>query len=101
MERQSRGTDKQNIEGMHHALEQRSLGRLTPREKEMLSLRCIYGKSVKEIASEMGCSPNTIKAFMTQVFRKSGAESSAEICTIVGYQLGLSDRVEAMRPYDV
>ena len=52
--------------------------RLTPREKETVDL-LIQDLSAKQIASRMGISPNTAKAFLRSVMIKVGAENRTGI----------------------
>lgn len=51
---------------------------LTPRQTEVLDL-VTAGKSNKEIASELGTAVNTVELHMTNLLRRSGVQSRAEL----------------------
>jgi DNA-binding NarL/FixJ family response regulator len=57
----------------HHEVLERlaQLWRLTPRQREVLE-ELAQGLSNKEIALELGCSPNTIEVHVGDLLRKSG-----------------------------
>jgi DNA-binding NarL/FixJ family response regulator len=58
------------------------LGRLTPRQQEVLELMA-QGKSNRDIAQEMGRSEHTVKAHLAVIFRALGVSNRVE-ATLVG-----------------
>jgi DNA-binding NarL/FixJ family response regulator len=62
---------------------------LSPRQTEVLG-QIVSGKSMKEIAFEMGLSVKTLEKHRTQLMGKLGAKSSAEL-TMIAIRLGLVD----------
>jgi RNA polymerase sigma factor (sigma-70 family) len=61
---------------------------LTPREREVLPL-VISGLLNKQIAAEIGTSEGTVKVHRSQLMRKMGAESLAELVRM-GEKMGIS-----------
>jgi len=53
----------------------------TPKEAEVVGL-VAQGLTNKEIAKEMGVSPETVRTHMTEAFGKSGAKNRAELVTL-------------------
>jgi FixJ family two-component response regulator len=66
---------------------------LTPREREVLPL-VISGLLNKQIAAEIGTSEATVKVHRSQLMRKMGAESVADLVRM-GERLGISSRKPA------
>ena len=62
---------------------------LTPREMETLSLT-VGGASTKEVASLMGCSPNTVQAYWFRIFGKTGVRSQAFVLALLIRELEIS-----------
>jgi RNA polymerase sigma factor (sigma-70 family) len=60
------------------AILQQRLESLTPREREVLPL-VVSGLLNKQIAGEIGTSENTVKVHRSQLMRKMGADSLAEL----------------------
>jgi RNA polymerase sigma factor (sigma-70 family) len=61
---------------------------LTPREREVLPL-VISGRLNKQIAAEIGASETTVKVHRSQLMKKMGADSLADLVRM-GEKLGLS-----------
>ncbi len=62
---------------------------LTPRQQEVLS-QIVRGKSLKEMAFDLGLSVKTLEKHRTQLMARLGARSPAEL-TMVAIRLGLVD----------
>lgn len=56
----------------------RRLGRLTPREREVMEL-VVIGRANKQVAAELGCSCKTVEVHRSRVMEKMGAGSIAEL----------------------
>jgi len=69
------------------AILRESLESLTPREREVLPL-VVSGLLNKQIAAEIGVSETTVKVHRSQLMRKMGAESVAELVRMAG-ELGI------------
>jgi len=69
------------------AILRESLESLTPREREVLPL-VVSGLLNKQIAAEIGVSETTVKVHRSQLMRKMGAESVAELVRMAG-KLGI------------
>jgi len=65
------------------AILRESLESLTPREREVLPL-VVSGLLNKQIAAEIGVSETTVKVHRSQLMRKMGAESVAELVRMAG-----------------
>jgi two-component system response regulator FixJ len=69
------------IDAKHTQLKTR-LARINPKERQVLDLM-IAGKSNKQIASQLWVSVRTVEARRHQIFKKTGAESVAELVRII------------------
>ncbi len=69
------------------------LAALTPRERQVLRL-IAEGKSSKEIASDMGLSPETIRSYRKAMMKKLGIHNVAGL-TQLAITSGIVDRFEA------
>lgn len=56
----------------------RTKARLGPREREVLGI-LLRGLGEKEIARELGISPNTVHTYVTNVYRHFGVDSRAAL----------------------
>lgn len=65
------------------------LGRLTPREKQVLR-RMIAGQSTGQMASEMGVATSTLRSYVKNVLAKLGAHSRLEAAAIASREPGPS-----------
>lgn len=73
-------SERRQLEAQKANLQQR-LESLTPREREVLPL-VVSGLLNKQIAAEIGTSENTVKVHRSQLMRKMGAESLADLVRI-------------------
>lgn len=71
----------------------RDIPALTPREKQVLRL-IAEGKSSKEIAADMGLSPETIRSYRKALMKKLGIHNVAGL-TQLAISTGMVDRFEA------
>lgn len=71
---------------------------LTPRQQEIVLLRCREGLSGKETAKRLYLSPQTVKNHVTQILRRTGATAVDQLCYRVGYETGQLNAVPVMRP---
>ena len=69
---------------------------LTPRQRQVLDL-VATGRSVKEIARELGLALGTVKAHLAQVYRVLGARNRIEALAHAGLTLEHDDRRRAHR----
>jgi FixJ family two-component response regulator len=65
------------------AILRKRLESLTPREREVLPL-VVSGLLNKQIAGEIGTSENTVKVHRSQLMRKMGADSLADLVRLAG-----------------
>lgn len=75
--------------------------RLTPTEREIVRLRCERGMTLMEAARVRGCSDQTVKNHMSNVLTKTGFPGTNGLCFAWGYEHGLLDRVDGLRPGEV
>jgi FixJ family two-component response regulator len=96
--------DQDLLDAVHLALERNRVGRqkeakvaslrkrmesLTPREREVLPL-VVSGLLNKQIAAEIGTSETTVKVHRSQLMRKMGADSLAELVRLAE-KIGIPD----------
>jgi DNA-binding NarL/FixJ family response regulator len=73
------------------------VSKLTPRETDVT--RCVFkGFTNKEIAGELLISENTVKTFLQQLFRKTGARSRTQLVRLLMESRGSADGVVANKP---
>jgi DNA-binding NarL/FixJ family response regulator len=71
---------------------------LTPRQQQILRLKCATGKTNKEIAAELGIGTRQVANQLTFAYRNYDAKSMAQACWRL--RAGI-EPVEAMRAGDV
>lgn len=71
---------------------------LTPRQQQILRLKCATGKTNKEIAAQLGINIKTVKNQLSFAYRRYDAKSMAQACWRL--RAGI-EPVEAMRAGDV
>lgn len=81
-----------HLAGGRFSGESPDLASLTPREKQVLRL-IAEGKSSKEIASDMGLSPETIRSYRKAMMKKLGIHNVAGL-TQLAINSGIVDRFE-------
>lgn len=74
---------------------------LTPRELEILRLRCAHGLTNNEIGERLFISGQTVKNHLTTVFRKWGFSGSAMACYRLGREDAEGQRITAIRASDL
>jgi DNA-binding NarL/FixJ family response regulator len=72
--------------------------RLSPREEQVLDLRCRAGLTNKEVAAALGISDQTVKNHVTHILRKYGAQGMDRVCWFDGFGQGVAWSAPAMRP---
>lgn len=73
--KQAEQSDRQHAQS---ADAQRSIERLTPRERDVLE-QLVIGRPNKVIAFELGCSPRTVEIHRARIMEKSGAKSLSHL----------------------
>ncbi|MGB9605654.1 MAG: response regulator transcription factor, partial [Bryobacteraceae bacterium] len=71
----------------------RLIARLTPRERQILSLLC-RGMRNKQIARELAIAPGTVKVHLMRIFEKTGARNRYELA-VGAWRLGLDQSQES------
>jgi DNA-binding NarL/FixJ family response regulator len=69
------------IEEVHLAESAPTTAPLSKREREILQ-KIAYGATTKEVASELGISPHTVKTHLERIFEKLGANDRAQAVAI-------------------
>jgi DNA-binding CsgD family transcriptional regulator len=61
---------------------------LTPGEARVAAGLCAVGGGIRETATALGLSPNTVKTLLQRAFEKTGARSQAELAMLLATALG-------------
>lgn len=78
------------------------MDRLSPRQLEIVRLRCEDELTYQEIAVRLGCHFQTVKSHMQDIFRRWDVVSTGGLCyRLYRYGLPPDVRVEAQRPESV
>jgi DNA-binding NarL/FixJ family response regulator len=83
------GVVKDLITGVDPASRKQAVPSISPRQQEVLK-HIVSGKSVKEIAFQLGLSAKTVEKHRAQLMEKLGAKSIAEL-TMMAIRMGLAD----------
>ena len=72
-----------------------------PAERDVVRLRCERGLPLMETARARNCSLQTTKNHMTNILRKTRQVGTNGLCDAWGYERGLTERVDGLRPGEV